>query len=113
MSVENYSENGRDSVEVIVRDEEVIAAFISELESEEKAEEMLEQATDANVVKACINYELLHPYDGDDFINYLTLGEEVTARTTVEVQYLGQREMYKGNIRQTATSIFDPETLID
>lgn|GEM_PF-1984340 len=113
MAIGTRSTNDWDTVNKSVRDEKLIRALISELESDEEAERLLERSEDANVVKASVRYELLHPYNGDKFINYLTVGDEVTARTKVEVQYSGQIELYEGNISQDATNIFDPEALID
>ena len=112
MTAGSYSGNGKEIVKTTVDDQEVIEAFISELESPEEASKVLEDAQESNVVKGRVSYELIHPYDGEEFVTYLTLGEEVTARTKFELWYNGDRKLYKGNITQEATEIFDPEALI-
>lgn len=112
MSGRRYSENSFGTEKTTVEDEEVIEAFISELESEEEAKRVLEEAQSSNVFKAWIKYDLAHPYDGDEFINCLTLGEDVTAKVNVAVEYSGRRKSYKGHVTQEATEIFDPEALI-
>ena len=113
MTAGSYSGNSKEIVKTTVEDEEVIEAFISELESSEEASKLLEEAKNSNVLKAYVSYELLHPYDGEDFMTYLALGEEVTARTKFELHYNGRRKLYEGHITQKAIDIFTPEALID
>ena len=113
MARRTYGENERTTVERDVKDMEVIEAFVEELDGSSSAEEVLEDIDDTRVVKATAEYSLIHPYEGENFSEYLIRGEDVTARVEF---YLGPEksdaEVYTGHVSYDARDIFSPAAVV-
>lgn len=112
MARRTYGENERTTVERGVKDRAVIEAFVNELDGSSSAEEVLESADNSEAIEATARYSLVHPYEGENFSEYLMRGEDVTARVEFYVEAEGsETEVYTGHVSYDARDIFSPASV--
>lgn len=112
MRPRTYSDEEKNTVETTLDDEEIIKAFMHELGVEDSALKLLDAGKSSQPVRAEVTYDLVHPYDGDRFMEYATLREEVTAYVELSVYRGEQVDMYSGLLTEDATQIFSPEKIV-
>jgi hypothetical protein len=112
MARRTYGENRKKTVERSVKDIEVIESFLAELGVEKGQENFLEEERDSGEVEATARYQLVHPYEGENFRDALMYGDDVTARVEFLVDHDGSElEVYTGHITYDAHDIFDPASM--
>ena len=102
--------------EVYLEDPERIQALLSDIDSIAEAEDILEPGNTDEQVEAAATYELVHPYDGEEFMHSLLHNKQVTADIEVEIMYGASEKdgkTVKGRITDNAYDIFHPPEMPD
>ena len=107
----DYTQDGRRTVERSIEDRNVLEGFIDALRTEKSGDELLD-AVDETEASVDVRYQLMHPYDGENFSRYLTGNEEVAARVDLYAGG-GRTESLSGTVTAGAQNIFSPEEVAD
>ena len=109
MAHRTYTENPKTDHETSINDRKVIVDFIRCLDDTKLPDMDPVFRETTGEVEADIIYSLKHPYEGENFTEYIGTGQNVTADVEVVVRDDERSSVYNGTLTEDPANIFDLE----